>query len=362
VSSPAAVLREVDRPSSTRALTVVLTGAGGLLGRRVAAALEEVGDVEVVPLDTMRHPAGRAERDAREPRAVDTADVVVDLGSSDYDRRAVQRESASAFVATTLTVADDLRADQVVFVSSAMVYGAFSNNPVPITEEAALRPDVEFVFARQLASAEELVDQWRMARPGRAVTVLRPAVALAGGRQSRLAEALVAGLGQRFAEDDPPAQFLHLDDLVRAIVLAVTKRLDGVYNVAPDGWVAGARVRALSGERPRLPLPDRLSEVLGRLRWRFLRGPIPPGLRSYTRDSWVVSNGRLRAEGWSPTVTNEQAYVEATDARWWTVVSPKRRQELALAGGGSLVAVIAAAAVLLGRRQWHRRARPHAGR
>ena len=32
-------------------------------------------------------------------------------------------------------------------------------------------------------------------------------------------------------------------------------------------------------------------------------------------------------------MTNEQAYVEATDAPWWTVVSPQRRQELALGGG-----------------------------
>ncbi len=350
-----AVLAGSVPPPSTRAMTVVLTGAGGTLGPRVAEALDAAGDVDVVLLDTARHPTGRPDGGDEQPRAVDTADVVVDLGSSDYDRRALQRESATEFVATTLTVADDLRADQVVFVSSAMVYGAFPNNPVPITEEAALRPDVEFVFARQLASAEELVDQWRLARPGRVTSVLRPAVALAGGRQTRLAGALVAGLGQRFAEDDPPAQFLHVDDLVRAIVLAVTKRLDGVYNVAPDGWVAGARVRALSGERPRLPLPDRISEVLVRLRWRFLRGPIPPGLRSYTRESWVISNGRLRAEGWTPTVTNEQAYVEATDAPWWTVVSPQRRQELALGGGAALLGGVVAAVTLIARRHWRRR-------
>ena len=64
-------------------------------------------------------------------------------------------------------------------------------------------------------------------------------------------------MGQRFGEDDPPAQFLHLDDLAAAVVLAAEQRLDGVYNVAPDGWVAGERVRALAGAVPRLKLPDR---------------------------------------------------------------------------------------------------------
>ncbi len=334
--------------------TVVLTGAAGPLGQRVARALAAEVNMEVAVLDSVAHPSAGAPSGEHGPLAA--ADVVIDLGSSDYDRRATKRESSTEFAAATLGTADLLAADQVVFVSSAMVYGAVPNNPVPLVEEAVLRPDVDFVFARQLASAEELVEQWRRARRGRATTVLRPVVALAGDGTSRLAGALVAGLGQRFAEQDPPAQFLHLDDLARAVVLAVRRRLDGVYNVAPDGWIAGERVRALSGEAPRLQLPERWTEVIGRVRWRFQRGPIPPGLRSYTREPWVVSNGRLRAEGWAPTVTNEQAYVEGTEGRWWTMVSPKRRQELALGAGVVVVAMTIGIGIVAGRRHWRRRA------
>lgn len=318
---------------------VVLTGAEGALGRRVVDALRDAGRTVVVD----------------EEEEAEWADVVVDLGSSDYDRRAARRQSATESAAATLASADRARATHVVFVSSAMVYGAMANNPVPLTEEATLRPDVEFVFARQLASAEEMVEQWRQSAPARSTTVLRPAVALAAGGGSRLATALVSGLGRRVAEADPPSQFLHLDDLTAAIVLAVTARLDGVYNVAPDGWVPGERVRALSGERPRLPLPERLAELVAGLRWRFQRGPIPPGLLSYTREPWVVSNGRLRAAGWSPTVTNEQTYVEATDAPWWTVVSPKRRQELALGAGVAAAVLVVASVVVVGRRRLNRR-------
>ena len=108
--------------------------------------------------------------------SIGACDVVVDLGSSDYDRRAARRESVTEFAAETLATADRLRASQVVFVSSAMVYGALPNNPVPLTEAATLRPDVEFVFARQLASAEELVEQWRLAgaAAGEVVSCDRP--------------------------------------------------------------------------------------------------------------------------------------------------------------------------------------------
>ncbi|HEY0519434.1 MAG TPA: NAD-dependent epimerase/dehydratase family protein [Ilumatobacteraceae bacterium] len=266
--------------------------------------------------------------------------VIVWLASADADARARRRQSATEGVSAALEEAVSAR--HLVLVSSAMVYGAWANNPVPITEEAVLRPDVEFVYARQLGAVEQLVDEWRLASPGRTVTVLRPAVAMAADSSVGLAAALAAGMGQRVGEDDPPAQFLHLDDLASAVVLAAEHRLDGVYNVAPDGWVEGERVRALAGAVPRLKLPDRVTEVISNLRWRFERGPIPPGLRSYTRWSWLVANDRLKAEGWTPTVTNEQAYVEGTEAKWWTMVSPKRRQEIALTG---LVALLLAIGV-----------------
>ncbi len=169
------------------------------------------------------------------------------------------------------------------------------------------------------------------------MTMLRPAIPIAESGTSSLARALTAGYGLVFGEIDPDSQFVHHDDVASAVALAVERSLDGVYNVAPDGSIPGDRVRALSGNRLRLPLPERLADVVEALRWRFQRGPIPPGLRSYTRAPWIVANDKLRAEGWRPTVTNEQAYVEGTEAKWWTMITPKRRQELALI---AMVAVI----------------------
>ena len=279
-------------------------------------------------------------------------DVLVWLAATDADARAVRRESALEGLGAALH--DHPHVSHVVLVSSAMVYGAWTNNPVPLTEDALLRPDVGFPFARQLGAAEQLVDEWRLDRAGRTVTVLRPAVAIAADGTSRLASALAAGMGQRAAEADPPAQFLHLDDLASAVMLAVEQRLDGVYNVAPDGWIPGERVRALAGAVPRVKLPDRVNEVVTNLRWRFQRGPIPPGLRSYTRWPWLVANDRLKAAGWRPSVTNEQAYVEGTEAKWWTMVSPKRRQELALGGLGVGIMVVT---LLVVRAVRHARAR-----
>jgi len=279
--------------------------------------------------------------DRARPVEVSECTTMVWLDAHDADARASRRESALAGLSSTL--AANPQVEHLVLVSSAMVYGAYANNPVPLTEDTALRPDVEFAYARQLGAVEQLVDDWRRAVGGRSVTVLRPAIVMAADGTSGLASALAAGMGQRMGEADPPAQFLHLDDLAAAVMLSVERRLDGVYNVSPDGWIPGERVRALAGAVPRVKLPDRVSEVITNLRWRFQRGPIPPGLRGYTRSPWLVANDRLRAEGWQPTVTNEQAYVEGTEAKWWTMVSPKRRQELSL---GAMSAAIVVATVV----------------
>jgi len=277
-----------------------------------------------------------SETDVVQGAAADS-EVLVWLGAHDIDALAERRESALQGLQVALAAHPALR--HVVLVSSAMVYGAWANNPVPLTEDAALRPDVEFAYARQLGAVEQLVDEWRQAEAGRSVTVLRPVVAMAADGTSGLAAALAAGMGQRIGESDPPAQFLHLDDLADAVMVGVRGRLDGVYNVAPDGSIPGERVRALAGAVPRLRLPDRVNEVVLNLRWRFQRGPIPPGLRSYTMWPWLVANDKLKAAGWRPNVTNEQAYVEGTEAKWWTMVSPKRRQEVAL--GGLVIGVLA---------------------
>jgi nucleoside-diphosphate-sugar epimerase len=324
--------------------TVLVTGTESNLGARVMARLTSAEDVDVVTGD------GAKRDDDGIARTLDHVDIAVHLAAGDHDTRARRRESVTKGAAALLELADERGVEHLVLVSSAMVYGAWANNPVPLTEEAALRPDLDFVFARQLASVEQMVDDWRTSAPGRTATVLRPVASVAADGTSSLARALAAGMGQRSGQEDPGAQFLHLDDLASAVLLSTEHRLDGVYNVAPDGWVAGERVRALAGRSPRIKLPDRLAEVVARIRWRFQRGPIPPGLRSYTQSPWLVANDRLKAAGWRPSITNEQAYVEGTEAKWWTMITPKRKQELALGGMVAVTGGIVALVVVLVRR------------
>ncbi|MCU1486332.1 MAG: hypothetical protein JWN67_3078 [Actinomycetia bacterium] len=331
---------------------VVLTGAAGSLGRRVAERLAAAGDVaRILAIDLV------------EPRAIGarTTFAAADLATSDLKPLLEGTDTVVhlAFAAgpeldddgtaranmegtrRLLEAAGSVGVRHVVLVSSATVYGAWPANPVPLTEEAAVRPNPGAGYPVQKAEIERLGAEWAAGHPGATVTVLRPAVAVAEGERSWLARSLGLTAGIRAGSDDPPLQLLHLDDLADAVELARRERLDGPYNVAPDGWLSGEEVRALAGTPPRVRLPEKVVTGFAGFLWRWKVGRMPPGLVPYTMHSWVVANDRLKAAGWAPSHSNEETYVDATEGTPWSQLSPKRRQELALGGAG--LAVLGAA-------------------
>jgi len=174
----------------------------------------------------------------------------------------------------------------------------------------------------------------------------------AGDLHGRLARALARSTALPVTDDEPPAQFLDVDDLAAAADLARRDRLDGPRNVAPDGWISGDTVRSLAGGAPRVRLPERLALRLAGLRWRWRLAPTPPSLLPFTVHPWVIANDRLRADGWQPASSNEEAYVGAHRAGPWATLSPRRRQELALgAAGAALLGGVAVTVVALRRRR-----------
>jgi nucleoside-diphosphate-sugar epimerase len=262
-------------------------------------------------------------------------------GGSDLDLAGVRQllEDAAAAGVRSLVV-----------LSSAMVYGARADNPVPLTEDAAIRPDPGSYYAVARAELERLVSDYRHGGPERAVAVLRTAVILHAGSTEWLRR---SPWGRRGVPPDDvvaPRQFVHLDDVVAAIELACTHHLDGAYNVAPDGWVAGETFADLVGGA-RSRLPARARRVISAIRRLVFGSPVPPGLEAYTEHSWVIASDRLRSAGWRATHTSEETLVEADPARGWRALSPRARQELSLAAIAVVVLGAIAGAWLLVRRR-----------
>ncbi len=344
--------------------TVVVTGAAGALGRRVCRLVAADPSVERVVAVDVRAPESS-------PRVVaSVVDLAVDDLSSLFADAEAMIHLASTFgpvldgdelpagsdVALTRRTLDAAAAGAVptiVLLSSATVYGAWPNNPVPLTEDAPLRPNPGLRYAVEKAEIERLVGQWREERPGASVALLRAAPAVSEDAVGWVARALDAVDGLPAGTDDPPSQYLHLDDLAAAVDTARRSRIDGPANVAPDGWLEAAERRALS-PTPRLRVPERVAVKVATWRWRLGLAPTPPGILPYARHAWVVANDRIKAAGWEPEHSNEEAFVAGHAAGPLATMSPRRRQELALGAAGTLLGgIVVAITTILRRRSPH---------
>jgi UDP-glucose 4-epimerase len=345
----------------------VVTGAAGAIGSRVVRRLADSDAVlEVLAVDRV----GTTVAPDVETKRVDLAagplgsvfagaDVVVHLASASTPGHPepVAEQLDRAITRRVLDAASETGVRQVVVLSTAMVYGAWAANPVPITEDAPIRPNPDFSWAMARADVERLAAEWGSRHPEAAVAILRPTAIVTDDDLGGLARVLHSARVGVAADGDPPVQYLHIDDLASAVVVAVAARLDGVVNVAPDGWIPPDALHDLEGPTPRLRVPSWVARAFAAFRWRAGLAPVPPGVVPYTSHSWVVSNDRLRALGWRAEHSNEEAWVVSHEPGPLDRMPARRRQELALA-----VAVVAVVGVLVGVVVLVRRLRGGSGR
>jgi nucleoside-diphosphate-sugar epimerase len=340
---------------------VVVIGAAGSVGRRVCSRLEATG-ATVLGIDRVAangsSPVQRVDLERSDLVALFRgADAIVHLAHTfPPDAEAVE-DSASDLDAAqrVLDAASEAAVRHAVIVSSAMVYGAWENNPVPLTEDAPIRPNPDFAYAVHLAELERRALDWRADQAAASLTLLRPAVVVADESPSKVAELLRSVGSIRTDEGDPPTQFLHADDLAEAIVVATRAEVDGVLNVAPDGWIPPETFNALVSNTPRPRVPKWAATAFAGARWRFGRAAGPPGLVSYTVYPWVIANDRLRSLGWRAANTNEEAFVAGHEPGPLDRLNARRRQQIGLGvTGGVLVGAIVTVVVLLVRRRRRR--------
>lgn len=307
-----------------QAMTVVaVTGARGRVGSALCSLLAADERIErLIGID-----AGEPEMppakldfrvgDIRDPvlaQSIDGADVVVHLAT--WLDRPVSEDLHFAYVVqgtrNVLAAAEKVGAASFVHLSSAMVYGADAGNEVPLEEQADRRAPPDAPRPYHLLLAEELVAAFARRRPELRMVTLRPATVLGPGVDSPASRLLQAPRIPMVAGYEPPFQFLDADDLVSALHLAVTGRLDGPYNVAAEGWVTAREVAALLGRRPlRVPETPLLSALEAARRAGLT--DLGPGLMGYLMHPWVVDGTRLREAGWRAERSHREVLRAAAD-------------------------------------------------
>ena len=327
---------------------VAVTGASSGLGRALVERLAGRDDLDAL----LGVDSGSARIDGVVWRDVDLLDPLLParlLGVTTLVHLAtVQERGLPAAVRRGLTVdateavlaAGRSLGARVVVCTSAEVYGARPDHPVPLTDAAQLCDPVagESLLGDHLA-VEALCAEAR--RTGLDVTVLRPAPvvglspALDGDRLRQLAgPRLLAVRGV-----EPLWQLCHVEDLVAALELAVVGRVSGSLGVGCDGAMPQSAVEALSGRR-RLELTAAMARSTADRLQRVGGGAGSPEELDHALGHLVLASDGLRAAGWSPVWTNEaalEAHLRARSGDTRTVAYTAAGATVALLGTAAIV-------------------------
>ena len=300
---------------------VLVTGASTPLGRGVMARLADRVDVEtVIGLDRhggvlhstgssgrlMSVDAGRALSisDLVDANAVDT---IVHVGMC--PSRSGAPISDHADVISTLQVAAVASGRPgpvrtVVAVSSTEVYPASARAPTWRREDELLQPPGRECRRVLALEAEDLLRDVAQHQPHISVGILRLAD-LAGPRVLSGLSSLLAGAVVPLVPGyDPPVQFLHPYDAVRAIEHAANLELAGTFNVTGDGVVRWRRAARMTG-RPTMPVLARF-EPIGRALRAFKVPTVPTTLIDVLRFGRCADTSALAATGFSANHATEE--------------------------------------------------------
>lgn len=351
--------RRNDGRVGERGRVVAVVGAASGVGRgltaRLAAARDDIR--RVVAIDTER-----GDVDGVTWRVLDYTDpalvsrltgcdavvhTAVDVGVTDDSSGRSRRNIRGAQAVLTASAAAGV--GRVVVVTSAMVYGALPDNPVPLAEDSPLRATEDGALISDLLQVEALCARSVTSHPGTAVTVVRPAMLVGPGIDTVLTRHFEAPRLLVVRGSEPVWQFCHVDDLAAALERVVVADLDGPLNVGCEGGLAQDDVERLSA-RARIELPASFAYGAAERLHRLGVTPAPASELHYVTNSWVVSSARLRVAGWQPEYDNATALETLLDeiAGRHAVASRRigRRETATLGAAGATVAVLGTAAVV----------------
>jgi UDP-glucose 4-epimerase len=294
----------------------VVTGGSGYLGERLVeslAAREETERVLLVDLHPPRKQAANVEYEFMDVRDAQTAQIVLRREGADaivhmaaiVGRGGDENETRDVNVGGTnsmLAAAAGAGTQHFVLVSSIAGYGGGGGSVEPLDEDAPMRGDPDFDYARDAANADRLTQLWAARNLEQTATIVRPCVVLGPHAANDIVRLWTEKpFAARFAPFDQPIQFLHEDDFTDALVTLLESRGGGVFNLAGEGSMTLGECAGMTGLK---------RGALAVVRRKRSLGSFP-----FLTHSPLVSTERLRAvAGWTPTHSGRDAFAAAMRA------------------------------------------------
>jgi UDP-glucose 4-epimerase len=307
----------------------LVTGGSGYIGSRLVERLSQREDTERILICDVRAPRSHrpgveyqqldvTDRDrVRETIERDRPDVLIHLAfllNPIHDQDRMYQVDVGG-TQNVLEAAEVAGVQQVLVTSSATAYGAFPDNPLPMTEDQPVRGVPDFEYARDKAECDRLCQLWALRNPDRVMTIVRPCIVLGPNVDNYIVRLWTDQPFQLdFGAGATPMQFVHEDDLVEGLMLLIEDRHPGAFNVAGDGTITIEECGdAIGAKRRKLPLS--LAWRLSGLMWKLHQSETPPGNIHFALHPWVVSTDKLKSVGWQPRHTSRAAFEITMKAR-----------------------------------------------
>ncbi len=289
---------------------VFITGMGGYIAGRLCALLDRTDWCESVHGMDVKKPLYKWEKaefrkmDINSPGLIDwigelKPDVVAHLAfivDPIPDEKLMERVNVDG-TRNALEACARAGVPKALVASSGTAYGAWPDNPTPLTEDDPIRPHPGFKYANDKSRVEFICREFMDAHPETIMSVIRPCVVYGPLVNNYLSALLTMPVVTGPSHYNPPLQFVHEDDVARAIVTIIEKDGRGPYNVAPPDYIRLREAMKLTG-RPSIRLPERGLEIMLGISWR-LGLPLvnaPPSLLDFLRYPWVMDSSRLQKE------------------------------------------------------------------
>ncbi|NUQ77622.1 MAG: NAD-dependent epimerase/dehydratase family protein [Polyangiaceae bacterium] len=303
---------------------VLITGICGRLGRRLARRLHRertvIGvdrrDFDGRPKDIAHHRIDIRRKKMQDIFRMERLGAVVHLGIM-HDPRMSAMEHHTWNVAgfqRLLEYVAQYDVPKLIVLSSSNVYGPRPDNPQFLTEDAPLLGGAAFSEIRDLIEVDMLAQSFFWKRPETETVILRPAHIL-GSVRNAPSNYLRLGVIPMLMGFDPMIQVIHQDDVVSAIINAISPGFRGIYNIAGPPPLPLSRLIDLTG-RPRVTIPHFLAKgVLHRL-FRLRASSFPAPELDHIRYVCMVDDRRAREVlAYSPNYGIEET-VRAVDEPW----------------------------------------------
>ena len=197
--------------------------------------------------------------------------------------------------------------ERAVVLSTYHVYGAHPTNHLLLREDEPLRAVQVFPEIVDAVELDHAATTFLWQHREVSTAVLRPVNVIGPDLRNLMSRLLRLRRCPKLLGYDPLMQFIHQQDLARAVVLAVGHpEKHGVFNIGGEGAVAWSRAIRISGSRMWL-VPNMLAEPATAIVDTFKRA-FPRHLLPYFRYPTMVDDKLFRAEfGFKPELTTVEA-------------------------------------------------------